>query len=74
MKLACNAQRAAAVAYNQVLKGMTSKTNRFIAAAIEGDETQHYVVLVALIEVLVKPTAWAAQRVSRQSPIRTSLT
>lgn len=57
MKLAANAERAAAVAYNQVLKGLTSKTNRFIAAAIEGDETQHYVVLVALIEGLVMPTA-----------------
>ncbi len=57
MKLACNAERAAAVAYNQVLKGLTTKNNRFIAAAIEGDETQHYVVLAALIEGLVTPTA-----------------
>lgn len=57
MKLACNAERAAAVAYNQVLKSLTTKNNRFIAAAIEGDETQHYVVLAALIEGLVTPTA-----------------
>jgi rubrerythrin len=57
MKLACNEERRAAIAYNQVLKGLVNKTNRFIAAAIQGDETQHYVVLAALIEGLAVPTA-----------------
>ncbi len=56
MKLACNEERKAAIAYNQVLKGLQTKNNRFIAAAIQGDETQHYVVLVALIEGLAVPT------------------
>lgn len=56
MKLACNEERKAAVAYNQVIKGLKAKNNRFIAAAIEGDETQHYVVLVTLIEGLAVPT------------------
>lgn len=57
MKLACNEERRAAVAYNQVIKGLTDKNNRFIAAAIQGDETMHYVVLGALIEGLAVPTA-----------------
>ena len=57
MKLACNEERRAAVAYNQVIKGLKNKNNRFIAAAIQGDETMHYVVLAALIEGLAVPTA-----------------
>ncbi len=57
MKLACNEERRAAVAYNGVIKGLKDKTNRFIAAAIQGDETMHYVVLGALIEGLAVPTA-----------------
>lgn len=57
LKLACNEERRAAVAYNQVIKALKNSTNRFIAAAIQGDETQHYVVLAALIEGLVEPTA-----------------
>lgn len=57
MKLACNEERRAAVAYNQVLKGLKAPNNRFISAAIQGDETMHYVVLAALIEGLAVPTA-----------------
>lgn len=57
MKLACNEERRAAIAYNGVIKGLKNKTNRFISAAIQGDETQHYVVLAALIEGLAQPTA-----------------
>jgi bacterioferritin (cytochrome b1) len=57
MKLACNEERKAAVAYNQVLKGLKNKDNRFIAAAIQGDETMHFAALSALIEGLAVPTA-----------------
>lgn len=57
MKLACNEERRAAVAYNQVIKGLKDKNNRYIAAAIQGDETMHYVVLAALIEGLAVPTS-----------------
>ena len=57
MKLACNEERKAAVAYNGVIKGLKNKDNRFIAAAIQGDETMHYVALAALIEGLAVPTA-----------------
>jgi bacterioferritin (cytochrome b1) len=57
MKLACNEERRAAVAYNQVIKGLADKTNRYIAAAIQGDETMHYTVLAALIEGLAVPTS-----------------
>ena len=38
-------------------RGLKASKNRPIAAAIQGDGTQHYVVLVALIEGLVQPTA-----------------
>jgi bacterioferritin (cytochrome b1) len=57
MKLAANEERRAAVAYNQVIKGLGEAEDRFIAAAIQGDETQHFVVLTALIEGLAQPTA-----------------
>lgn len=57
MKLACNEERRASVAYNQVIKGLKAPNNRYISAAIQGDETMHYVVLAALIEGLAVPTA-----------------
>jgi|CXWL01.1.fsa_nt_gi bacterioferritin (cytochrome b1) len=57
MKLAANEERRAAVAYNGVIKALKQSGNRFIAAAIEGDETQHFTVLRALIEGLAVPTS-----------------
>lgn len=57
LKLAANEERRAAIAYNQVLKGLSTANHRFIAAAIQGDESAHYAVLVALIEGLAVPTA-----------------
>ncbi|MGQ0506781.1 MAG: ferritin-like domain-containing protein [Myxococcaceae bacterium] len=56
MKLAANEERRAAIAYNGVIKELGTPSNRFISAAIEGDETQHYMVLAALIEGLAVPT------------------
>lgn len=57
MKLAANEERRAAIAYNGVVKELSQSTNRFISAAIEGDESQHFIVLAALIEGLAVPTA-----------------
>ena len=66
LKLAANEERRAAIAYNQVLKGLSSKNHRFIAAAIQGDESAHYAVLVALIEGLAVPTAALTTSVADQ--------
>lgn len=66
LKLAANEERRAAIAYNQVLKGLSSQNHRFIAAAIQGDESAHYAVLVALIEGLAVPTAALTTAVADQ--------
>lgn len=66
LKLAANEERRAAIAYNQVLKGLTSKRHRFVAAAIQGDESAHYAVLVALIEGLAVPTSALTTAVADQ--------
>lgn len=55
LKFAAGAERAAAIAYNQVLAGLEDAKHRFIAASIEGDETQHFIVLTALVLGLASP-------------------
>lgn len=55
LKYAATAERAAAVAYNQVLAGLDEAKHRFIATSIEGDETQHFIVLTALVLGLASP-------------------
>jgi hypothetical protein len=55
MKLAANAERNAAVLYNQTIARLSAATNRFLAAAISGDEAQHFVVLDSLILGLASP-------------------
>lgn len=55
LKFAASAERGAAVAYNQVLAGMEDAQLRFLASSIEGDETQHFIVLAALVLGLAAP-------------------
>src|SRR4030095_9404306 len=55
LKFACGAERAAAVAYNQVLAGLEDAKLRFLASSIEGDESQHFIVLAALVLGLADP-------------------
>jgi hypothetical protein len=55
LKLAANAERRAAVVYNQTIADLSAATNRVLAAAISGDEAQHFAVLSALIQGLVSP-------------------
>jgi len=55
LKFAAGAERAAAVAYNQVLAGLEDAQHRFLAASIEGDESQHFIVLTALVLGLADP-------------------
>jgi rubrerythrin len=57
LKFAAGAERDATVAYNQVLAGLESAKLRFLASAIEGDESQHFIVLAALILGLAAPTS-----------------
>jgi len=57
LKFAAGAERGAAIAYNQVLGGLESAQQRFLATAIEGDETQHFIVLAALVLGLADPGA-----------------
>jgi hypothetical protein len=55
MVLACNAEKAASIAYNQAVKTMTSASSRYIAGNIEGAETQHFVILYTLLKQVVAP-------------------
>jgi hypothetical protein len=55
LKFAAGAERSAAVAYNQVLAGLEASQHRFLAASIEGDESQHFIVLAALVLGLASP-------------------
>jgi len=57
LKFAAGAERGAGVAYNQVLAGMEDAQLRFLASSIEGDETQHFIVLAALVLGLASPGA-----------------
>lgn len=56
LKLAANEERRAAIALNRVLKGLQTQAHRFILASIAGVDTQHFMVLKALIEALVDVT------------------
>ncbi len=53
LKLACNAEKGAAIAYNRAVKALSSTGNRFLAGTIEGDETQHFIVLYTLLQGVV---------------------
>jgi ferritin-like protein len=55
LKFAASAERGAAVAYNQVIFALQDAKYRFLASAIEGDETQHFIVLAALVLGLASP-------------------
>lgn len=57
LKFATTAERNAAVAYNQVLAGLEDAKFRYLASSIEGDESQHFIVLAALVLGLATPTA-----------------
>ncbi len=52
LRLACNAEKAAAIAYNNAMRSLTTPGLRFLAGTIQGDETQHFAVLYALLRGL----------------------
>ena len=41
------------MAYNTAIKSLKATTSRFLAGTIEGDETQHFIVLYALLKSVV---------------------
>jgi Ferritin-like domain len=55
LKFAAGAERNAAVSYNKVLAGLEDAKLRYLATAIEGDESQHFIVLAALVLGLAAP-------------------
>jgi hypothetical protein len=55
LKLACNAEKGASIAYNQTVMALRGANHRVLAAAIEGDETQHFIVLYALLKGVAAP-------------------
>jgi len=57
LKLACNAEKGAAVAYNGAVRALGTTARRFLATTIEGDETQHFIVLYLLLKGSVTPNA-----------------
>lgn len=55
LRLAANAERAAAIAYNNAVSTLTQGGNKFLAGSILGDETQHFIVLYSLLKGLAGP-------------------
>jgi hypothetical protein len=57
IRLAANAEKAAAIAYIEALKAITSGTAATLAAAIGGVEAEHFVVLYSLANGLIQGAA-----------------
>lgn len=55
LKLLCNVERAIAIEHNRAVKALTAMGNRFLVGTIEGDETQHFIVLYTLAKRVVVP-------------------
>jgi bacterioferritin (cytochrome b1) len=55
LKFATGAERGAAVAYNKAIEGLEAAKHRYLASVIEGDESQHFIILAALVLGLADP-------------------
>ena len=55
LRLVANAERAAAVAYNEGVERLRAATSRALVANIEADETQHFATLYALLQGALAP-------------------
>ncbi len=64
VRLAANAEKAAAIAYNTGIKGLSAAANAQIFASIGGNETQHYVLLSLVAQSIAGPTATTLADVS----------
>ncbi|HEX5660133.1 MAG TPA: hypothetical protein VFX59_23215 [Polyangiales bacterium] len=43
------------IAYNKAVEGLEAAKHRYLASAIEGDESQHFIILAALVLGLADP-------------------
>lgn len=57
IRLACNAEKAAAIGYAETLKSLSVQTSAEVVAAIGGVETQHFIVLFLLANGIVAPSS-----------------
>ncbi len=55
LRFAAAAERAATIAYNQMVEQLEAAQLRFLAGAIGGDEGEHFIVLTALVVGLAAP-------------------
>jgi rubrerythrin len=68
IRLAANAERAAAVAYTAALKAISSGTAATLIAAIGGVEAEHFVVLYSLAKGLIAGSATTESKASSVVP------
>jgi rubrerythrin len=68
IRLAANAEKAAAIAYTEILAGLSAGTAATLAAAIGGVEAEHFVVLYSLAKGLVEGTDTTKSKASSVVP------
>ena len=68
LRLACNAEKGAAIAYTNALKSLSNATAAELAAAIGGVETQHFIVIYLLLKGVAAPGMAAATMISEITP------
>lgn len=68
LRLACNAEKRAAIDYVNALKTLSNPTAAELAAAIGGVETQHFITLYLLLKGVAQPGPAAAMMVNEISP------
>jgi bacterioferritin (cytochrome b1) len=68
LKFATGAERGAAVAYNKAIEGLEAAKHRYLASAIEGDESQHFIILAALVLGLADPGPNLSEATAKQLP------
>ncbi len=68
LRLACNAEKGAAIAYTNALKTLSNTTAAELAAAIGGVEAEHFIVIYLLLKGVATPGMAAATMTSELSP------
>lgn len=68
LKFAANAERSAAIAYNHAVEALEASSNRYLASVIEGDESQHFIILAALVLGLADPGSALSPTTANQVP------
>ncbi|MFO0646758.1 MAG: ferritin-like domain-containing protein [Polyangiales bacterium] len=68
LRLMCNVEKAAAIAYVNALKNLSNVTAAELAAAIGGVETQHFIVIYLLLKGVATPGTAATTMVSEICP------